>query len=60
MSSESNAASRVVRWGAVAVLIALSIGLYFRLGTHLPPLTATPQTGGAHGGEGAAVPEPTN
>jgi len=39
MSEQSNAASRIVRWGAVAVLIALSIGLYFRLGTHLPPLT---------------------
>ncbi|HUL04021.1 MAG TPA: hypothetical protein VLV16_12410 [Gemmatimonadales bacterium] len=61
MSDESNVASRIVRWGAVAVLIAVSIGLYFRLGTHIPPLTVPTQGAGAgaKGGEGTAVPEPT-
>ena len=61
MSDESNVASRIVRWGAVAVLIGLCIGLYFRLGTRIPPLTVTTQgAGGAsEGGSGAAAaPEP--
>ena len=59
MSDESNVASRIVRWGAVGALIALSIGLYFRLGTHIPPLTVTTQPTGAKGGDGTAAPEPT-
>ena len=56
MSEQSNAASRIVRWGAVAALIALSIGLYFRFGTHLPPLNAASLSVGA--GEGTAPSEP--
>ena len=30
-----------MRWGAVAVLICVAIGLYFRLGTRIEPLTVT-------------------
>jgi len=41
MSDQSNALSRVVRWGAVGVLLCIAILLYFRMGTHLEPLTAT-------------------
>jgi hypothetical protein len=56
MSDESNVASRVVRWGTVAVLIGLGIGLYFRLGTRLEPLTSA--TGGGGAGTIAAPPSP--
>jgi hypothetical protein len=34
--------SRVVRWIALAVVIAFAVALYFRDGRRLPPLTAPP------------------
>jgi hypothetical protein len=40
MSDQSNAISRVVRWGAMALLLCVAIVLYFRMGVHLEPLTA--------------------
>jgi hypothetical protein len=40
MSDQSNALSRVVRWGAVGVLLCVAIALYFRMGVHLEPFTA--------------------
>ena len=40
MSDQSNVLSRVVRWGAIALLIFVAIGLYFRMGVHLEPFTA--------------------
>jgi len=44
MPDESDAvpASRIVRWIAVGALIAFAVGLYFRDGRRLPPLTAAP------------------
>jgi hypothetical protein len=42
MADESNVlpTSRVVRWVAIGVLIALAVALYFRESRTLPPLTA--------------------
>jgi uncharacterized membrane protein len=45
MSDKSNALSRVVRWGAVGLLVCVAIVLYFRMGVHVEPLTAAPQVG---------------
>lgn len=45
MSDQSTALSRVVRWGAVAVLLCVAIVLYFRMGVRIQPLTAAPQAG---------------
>ena len=44
MPDESDAvpASRIVRWIAVGALLAFAVGLYFRDGRRLPPLTAAP------------------
>ena len=46
MADESNVlpASRVVRWVAIGVLIALAVALYFRDARTLPPLTAPSPT----------------
>ena len=55
MSDESNLlpASRLVRWATLGVLICLAIALYFRTGTRLPSLTATPAAStGAAGDSG--------
>jgi hypothetical protein len=41
MSDQSNVLSRIVRWSAIAVLICVAIVLYFRMGVHLEPFTAT-------------------
>lgn len=42
MADESNVlpASRIVRWIAVGALIVFAVGLYFREGRTLAPLTA--------------------
>lgn len=45
MSDQSNALSRVVRWGAVGLLMCIAIVLYFRMGVHLQPFTAATQAG---------------
>ena len=46
MPDQSNAAlSRTVRWGAVGLLLCIAIVLYFRMGVHLQPFTATSQAG---------------
>jgi len=45
MSDQSNVLSRVVRWGAMGLLLCVAIVLYFRMGVHLEPLTATPSAG---------------
>jgi hypothetical protein len=42
MSDQSNAISRVVRWGAMGLVLCVAIVLYFRLGVHLEPLTVAP------------------
>jgi len=44
MADESNLlpTSRIVRWVAIGALILLAVGLYFRDGRELPPLTAPP------------------
>jgi hypothetical protein len=47
MSDQSNVLSRVVRWGAVGLLLCVAIALYFRLGVHIEPLTGTTQPGAA-------------
>ena len=47
MSDQSNALSRVVRWGAIGVLLCIAIVLYFRMGLHLQPFTAAGQVGAA-------------
>jgi len=46
MADESNVlpTSRVVRWVAIGVLIALAVVLYFRDARTLPPLTAPSPT----------------
>jgi hypothetical protein len=41
MSDQSNVLSRIVRWGAIGVLICAAIVLYFRTGVHLEPFTAS-------------------
>ena len=41
MSDQSNVLSRIVRWGAIGVLICVAIGLYFRTGTHITPFAAS-------------------
>ncbi len=43
MSDQSNALSRVIRWGAVGLLVCIAIVLYFRTGVHLEPFTAATQ-----------------
>ena len=43
MSDQSNALSRVVRWGAVALLLCVAVALYFQMGTHLVPFSAATQ-----------------
>jgi hypothetical protein len=43
MSDQSNVLSRVVRWGAVGLLLCVAIALYFRVGVHVEPLTGTSQ-----------------
>jgi hypothetical protein len=45
MSDQSNVLSRIVRWGAVGVLICAAIALYFRIGVHLEPFTAASHQG---------------
>jgi len=45
MSDQSNVVSRVVRWGAVGVLVCVAIVLYFRMGVHLAPFTAATHAG---------------
>jgi hypothetical protein len=45
MSDQSNVLSRVVRWGAVGLLMVIAIVLYFRTGVHLQPFTAANQAG---------------
>jgi hypothetical protein len=45
MSDQSNVLSRIVRWGAIALVLCVAIVLYFRLGVHVEPLTATPPPG---------------
>jgi hypothetical protein len=47
MSDQSNVVSRVVRWGAVGLLLCVAIALYFRVGAHLEPLTAATHAGAA-------------
>jgi hypothetical protein len=42
MSDQSNVLSRVVRWGAIGLVLCVAIVLYFRMGVHIEPLTATP------------------
>ena len=42
MSDQSNALSRVVRWGAIGVILCVAIVLYFRMGVHVEPLTTAP------------------
>ncbi len=38
--------SRIVRWLAIAALIAFAVALYFRDGRNVPPLTGTPAATG--------------
>ena len=45
MSDQSNVLSRIVRWGALGVLICAAIVLYFRMGVHLEPFTAATHVG---------------
>ena len=45
MSEQSNVLSRVVRWGAVGLLLCVAIILYFRMGVHLEPFTSANQPG---------------
>jgi hypothetical protein len=45
MSDQSNVLSRVVRWGAIGLLIGVAIVLYFRMGVHLEPFTAATHAG---------------
>jgi hypothetical protein len=42
MADESNVlpTSRIVRWVAIGALLVFALGLYFRDGRTLPPLTA--------------------
>jgi hypothetical protein len=34
-----------VRWAAIVLLICFAVALYFRDGTHLPPISATASAG---------------
>ena len=45
MSDQSNVLSRIVRWGAIGLLICVAIGLYFRMGVHIEPFTAATHQG---------------
>ncbi len=38
--------SRIVRWLAIAAVIAFAVALYFRDGRNVPPLTGTPAATG--------------
>jgi len=38
--------SRLVRWLAIAAVIAFTVALYFRDGRNVPPLTGTPAATG--------------
>jgi hypothetical protein len=42
MADDSNVlpASRLVRWMALGAVILLAVGLYFRWGTRVPPVSA--------------------
>ena len=37
--------SRIARWTAIALVIALTVALYFRTGRDVAPLTGGPATG---------------
>ena len=39
--------SRLLRWSAIGALICIGLALYFRLGTRLPPATASGSSGDA-------------
>ncbi len=56
MSDDSNVlpSSRLLPWIAVGILIVIAVGLYFREGRTLPPLTAPPATRATPSGQPAS------
>ena len=62
MPDESNElpASRIVRWVALAVVIAFAVALYFRAGVRLAPLTTPPPAPPAPPSRPPATAQPAN